>query len=82
VPSKKRRRRQKFEKLTFGPDSPLPPELRQRLEQIDMNQFRDILDNAKGKAMTKEEHAIVAATVMSLAEAHKILDEVEEANQD
>ena len=81
MPSKKRPRRQKFEKLVFGPDSPLPAELCHRLEQIDMNQFRDVLDNAKGRAMTTEEHALVLATVMSLAEAHKILDEVE-ANQD
>ncbi len=77
MPSKKRPHRPKIEKLVFGPDSPLPPELCRRLEQIDMNQFRNVLDNAKGRAMTEEEHAIVLATVMSLAEAHKILDEVE-----
>jgi hypothetical protein len=79
VASKKSRK--KFPKLNFGPDSPLTPELCRRLEQIDMSQFRDILDNAKGRTMTKEEHAIVLATAMSLAEAHKILDEAE-ADQD
>lgn len=69
----KKRARKKFKKLSFGADSPLPPELRHRLEQIDMNHLREVLENGPSRGMTDEEHAMVVATTLSLAEAHQLL---------
>jgi hypothetical protein len=69
----KKRAHKKFKKLKFGADSPLPPELRNRLEQIDMNHLREVLENAPSRGMTDEERAMVVATTMSLAEARVLL---------
>ena len=69
----KNRARKKFKKLSLGADSPVPPELRQRLEQIDMNHLREVLENAPSRGWTEEERAMVMATSLSLVEAHQLL---------
>jgi len=71
----KKMARKKFKKLSFGADSPLPEELLQRLEQIDMNKLREVLENGPSRGMTDEEHAMVLATTMTLAEAHLFFNE-------
>lgn len=71
----KKRARKKFKKLSFGADSPLPQELRQRLEQIDMDKLREVLENSASRGMTDEEHAMVMATTMTLAEAQLFFNE-------
>lgn len=69
----KKKPRKKFKKLSFGADSPLSPELRQRLEQIDMNQLREDLENASSRGWTEEERARFVAASLDLVEAHQLL---------
>jgi hypothetical protein len=45
------------------------------LEQVDMNKLREVLENAASRDMTDEEHAMVLATTMALAEAHLFFNE-------
>lgn len=70
-----KKKARKIKKLKLGKESPLPPELRHRLEQIDMNQLREVLENSASRGMSDEEHAMVMAATLTLAEAHLFFNE-------
>lgn len=69
----KKKAARKFNKLKFDDDSPLPPELRQKLEQIDMNHLSEIVAKAGQGGVTEEERAMFLEASLSSVEAHQLM---------
>ncbi len=62
---------------TSPPDCPLPPELRDRLEKIKLEDLRKITDAARTRTLTLEEHAELLESVRTLYEADEIYKSLE-----